>query len=97
MTGLLQILFMLVLPVAAGGYAAWFLRGRLASMRWNIYAFSLMIGLLTPVLLGLLVAQAMIGHVETGMALAIPMIIGVSAGTGWLGGALMFRFNGEGT
>ena len=97
MTGLLQILFMLVLPVAAGGYAAWFLRGRLASMRWNIYAFSLMIGLLTPVLLGLLVAQAMIDHVESGMALAIPMIMGVSAGTGWLGGALMFRFNGEGS
>ena len=95
-TGLLQILVMVALPVAAGGYAAWFIRARLAVMRWNIYAFSLMIGLLTPVLIGLLVAQAMIGMVETGMTLAIPMIMGVSAGTGWLAGALMFRFNGDG-
>jgi len=95
-TGLLQILVMVVLPVAAGGYAAWFVRARLSAMRWNIYAFSLMIGLLTPVLIGLLVAQAMIGMVETGMTLAIPMVMGVSAGTGWLAGALMFRFNGDG-
>jgi hypothetical protein len=96
MTNLFQIIFMIGLPVAAGGYAAWFLRGRLSAMRWNVYAAVLMIGLLAPVLLGLLIAQAMIGMVETGMTLAIPMIMGVSAGTGWLAGALMFRFNGEG-
>jgi hypothetical protein len=94
---LFQILVMIALPVAAGGYAAWFLRARLAAMRWNIYAFALMMGLLTPVLVGLLVAQAMIDHVETGMALAVPMLMGVSAGTGWLAGALMFRFNGSNT
>jgi hypothetical protein len=94
--GLLQITGMVLLPVAAGGYAAWFLRSRLAGMRWNVYAAVLMIGLLAPVLLGLLIAQAMIGMVETGMTLAIPMIMGVSAGTGWLAGALMFRFSGEG-
>ncbi|WP_420434601.1 hypothetical protein [Hyphobacterium sp.] len=97
MGNLFQILFMIALPVAAGGYAAWFLRARLAGMRWNIYAFALMMGLLTPVLVGLLVAQAMIDHVETGMALAVPMLMGVSAGTGWLAGALMFRFNGSET
>ena len=39
----------------------------------------------------------MIDYVETGMALAVPMLMGVSAGTGWLGGALMFRFNGSNT
>ena len=95
MGNLFQILYMVALPVAAGGFAAWFLRDRLAAMRWNIYAFALMMGLLAPVLVGLLVAQAMIGRVETGMALAVPMLMGVSAGTGWLAGALMFRFGGS--
>ncbi len=94
MTGLFQILLMVVLPIAAGGYAAWFARARIAAMRWNVYASVLMLGLLTPVLLGLVVAQLMIDRVETGMTLAIPMIMGVSAGTGWLAGALMFRFSG---
>jgi hypothetical protein len=96
-SNLFQILVMIALPVAVGGAAAWYLRSRLAAMRWNIYAFALMMGLLTPVLIGLLVAQAMIEHVETGTALAVPMLMGVSAGAGWLGGALMFRFNGRDT
>lgn len=95
MVNLFQIIVMIGLPVAAGGFAAWYWRARLAGMRWNIYAFSLMIGLLTPVLIGLLVAQAMIGRIESATTLVIPMLMGVSAGTGWLAGALMFRFNGS--
>jgi hypothetical protein len=94
--GLLQILLMVALPVAAGGYAAWFLRRRLSAMRWNIYAFSLMIGLLTPLLISLLIARVMIEFGEAGPPVVFAMIIGISVGTGWLVGALMFRFNGEG-
>lgn len=95
MGNLLQILAIIVLPIAAGGFAAWQFRGWLSGLRWNVYAAVLMLGLLTPILIGLLVAQAMISHVETGMVLAVPMLIGVSAGTGWLAGALMFRFSGN--
>ncbi|WP_421790017.1 hypothetical protein [Hyphobacterium sp.] len=95
MGNLLQILAIIVLPIAVGGVAAWYVRRWLAGLRWNVYAAVLMLGLLTPILIGLLVAQAMISNVENAMALAAPMMAGVAAGTGWLGGALMFRFSGN--
>lgn len=109
---MLETLLYFALPAAIGVFAAWFFRARLRAMRWNILLFALMVGALAPLLLGQLVSLALVGPVEAAIAecrqgaatqdcpgaeaLVWPLLAGVAAGFGWLGGALGFKFTGGG-
>lgn len=91
---MIPVLLILVLPGVIGALAAWYVRDRMRAMRWNIFAFTLIMGLLTPFLIGQLTALAMVNVVEDAMALAWPLMAGVAAGSSWFCFAVGFRLTG---
>ena len=94
---MLQVFLILILPGAIGAGAAWYLRDRLRAMRWNIYAFTLIMGLLVPFLVGQLAALALVNMVNEAMALAAPLLAGVAAGASWFCFAVGYRLTAGGS
>ena len=94
---MLQVFLILILPGAIGAGAAWYLRDRLRAMRWNIYAFTLIMGLLVPFLLGQLAALALVNVVNEAMALAAPLMAGVAAGASWFCFAVGYKLTAGGS
>ena len=80
---MLSVFLILIIPGVIGAGVAWYVRDHLRAMRWNIYAFTLIMGLLTPFLIGQLAALALVNMVNEAMALAAPLMAGVAAGTSW--------------
>lgn len=91
---MIPVLLILVLPGAIGALAAWYFRTRMQAMRWNIFAFTLIMGLLLPFLIGQLTALAMTSYVDNAMALAWPLMAGVAAGSSWFCFAIGFKLTG---
>tara|TARA_R110002096_G_scaffold435165_1_gene659580 strand:+ start:186 stop:476 length:291 start_codon:yes stop_codon:yes gene_type:complete len=93
---MIPVLLILVLPAIIGAGAAWYVRARMRAMRFNIFAFTLIMGLLTPFLIGQLTALAMVNVVEDAMSLAWPLMAGVAAGSSWFCFAIGYKLTGGG-
>ena len=105
-----MMLVLFILMSGAGIGAAWWLRDRIRSWRWNVFAALLMMGLLAPMFAGQLVALMLTGGVESSINacreaggtdcnastqwLILPLIAGIAGGAGWFCGALGFKFTG---
>ncbi|MEN0653867.1 MULTISPECIES: hypothetical protein [Hyphobacterium] len=59
-----MMLVLFILMSGAGIAAAWWLRERIRSWRWNVFAALLMMGLLAPMFAGQLIALMVSGGVE---------------------------------